>query len=59
MPAYELFSRSKILGRMAMGKVLGGLSSRRYTVGLEPVGESVEHALRARASRLSHTGSWR
>jgi len=28
--AYELFSRSEILGRMAMGKMLGGLSSRRY-----------------------------
>jgi putative transposase len=44
VPAYELFSRSEILGRMAMGKMLGGLSSRRYTVGLEPVGENVERA---------------
>jgi putative transposase len=44
VPAYELFSSSEILGRMAMGKMLGGLSSRRYTVGLEPVGEKVERA---------------
>jgi putative transposase len=47
VPAYELFSDSEILGRMAMGKMLGGLSSRRYTVGLEPVGEKVERAASA------------
>jgi len=47
VPAYELFSSSEILGRMAMGKMLGGLSSRRYTVGLEPVGENVERAASA------------
>src|SRR5665647_3840808 len=35
VPAYELFSSSEIVGRMAMGKMLGGLSSRRYTVGLQ------------------------
>jgi hypothetical protein len=27
---------------MAMEKMLGGLSGRRYRVGLEPVGEKVE-----------------
>ena len=47
VPAYELFSSSEILGRMAMSKMLGGLSSRRYTVGLEPVGEKVERAASA------------
>jgi len=47
VPAYELFNRSEILGRMAMSKMLGGLSSRRYPVGLEPVGESVERAASA------------
>jgi len=45
--AYELFSRSEILGRMAMGRMLGGLSSRRYPLGLEPVGEKVERAASA------------
>src|SRR5450759_534578 len=40
-------SRSEILGRMAMGKMLGGLSSRRYRVGLEPVGKKVERAASA------------
>ncbi|MHB8345465.1 MAG: IS256 family transposase [Ferrimicrobium sp.] len=47
VPAYELFSSSEILGRMAMGRMLAGLSSRRYTVGLEPVGEKVERAASA------------
>jgi len=45
--AYELFSRTEILGRMAMGRMLGGLSSRRYPLGLEPVGENVERAASA------------
>ncbi len=44
VPAYELFSQSEILGRMAMERMLGGLSSRRYGVGLEPVGASVGRA---------------
>ena len=47
VPSYELFSGSEILGRMAMSKMLGGLSSRRYAVGLEPVGEKVERAASA------------
>jgi len=47
VPAYDLFSRSEILGWMAMSKMLGGLSSRRYAVGLEPVGERVERAASA------------
>ena len=47
VPAYELFSGGEILGRMAMGRMLGGLSSRRYPVGLEPVGEHVERAASA------------
>lgn len=40
--AYELFSSTEVLGRMAMERMLAGLSSRRYPVGLEPVGERVE-----------------
>ena len=39
--SYELFSSTEILGRMAMEKMLAGLSTRRYPVGLEPVGEKV------------------
>jgi transposase-like protein len=39
--AYELFSSTEILGKMAMEKMLAGLSTRRYPVGLEPVGSNV------------------
>jgi putative transposase len=42
VPSYELFSPTEILGRMAMERMLAGLSTRRYPVGLEPVGTSVE-----------------
>ena len=44
VPSYELFSSTEMLGKMAMEKMLGGLSTRRYPVGLEPVGEQVEAA---------------
>jgi transposase-like protein len=41
VPAYELFSSTEILGRMAMERMLAGLSTRRYGAGLEPVGQGV------------------
>ncbi len=42
VPAYELFNGTEVLGRLAMEKMLAGLSTRRYgPVGLEPVGEQV------------------
>jgi putative transposase len=44
LPSYDLFSSTEILGRMAMEKMLAGLSSRRYTAGLEPAGQAVEEA---------------
>ena len=44
---YELFSQTEILGRMAMGKMLAGISTRRYPVGLEPVGQRAERAARS------------
>lgn len=39
--SYELFTSTEILGRMAMERMLAGLSTRRYPVGLEPVGQHV------------------
>jgi hypothetical protein len=39
--SYELFSSTEILGTLAMEKMLAGLSTRRYPVGLEPVGQRV------------------
>ena len=42
VPAYELFSDTEILGRMALERMLAGLSTRRYPVALEPVGARTE-----------------
>ena len=42
VPAYELFTATELLGRMAMERMLAGVSTRRYPVALEPVGEQVE-----------------
>jgi transposase-like protein len=47
VPSYELFSRTEVLGRMAMERMLAGLSTRRYPVGLEPVGQRVEQSARS------------
>jgi len=45
--SYELFSQTEVLGRMAMQRMLAGLSTRRYPVGLEPVGARVEASARS------------
>jgi putative transposase len=39
--SYEAFTSTQMLGRKAMEQMLAGLSTRRYRVGLEPVGEQV------------------
>src|SRR6476659_4356510 len=41
VPSYELFTSTEILGKIALEKMLAGLSTRRYAVGLEPVGQQV------------------
>ena len=41
LPSYDLFSSTEILGRLALEKMLAGLSSRRYTAGLEPAGQTI------------------
>src|SRR3954469_15016458 len=41
VPTYELFGSTELLGAMAMERMLAGLSTRRYPVGREPVGEQV------------------
>lgn len=38
---YELFASTEIMGAMALEKMLARLSTRRYPVGLEPVGEKI------------------
>jgi hypothetical protein len=47
LPSYELFSGTEVLGRLAMERMLAGLSSRRYGRGLEPAGQQVEQAASA------------
>jgi len=47
VPTYELFTSTEVLGRMAMERMLAGLSTRRYRAGLEPVGERVSDAATA------------
>ena len=42
LPSYDLFSSTEVLGQMALEKMLAGLSSRRYTAGLEPAGQVVQ-----------------
>jgi putative transposase len=41
LPGYQLFSATGMLSQMALERMLGGLSSRRYTAGLEPAGTRV------------------
>jgi putative transposase len=45
--SYELFSSTEVLGRMALEKMLAGLSTRRYPIGLEPVGQQVSETASA------------
>jgi len=56
VPSYELFTGTEMLGGMAMERMLAGLATRRYPVGLEPVGEQVEAASR---STWKSAVSWR
>lgn len=44
VPSYEAFTSTEVRGRMAMERMLAGLSSRHYPVGLEPVGSQAEQA---------------
>ena len=44
VPSCDLFSSIEMLGRMAMGRMLSGLSTRRYRDDLEPVGQRAERA---------------
>jgi transposase-like protein len=41
VPAYELFTSTELLGKMAMERMLAGVSTRRYPAALEPVGQRV------------------
>ena len=58
--SYELFTSTEILGKMAMEKMLAGLSTRRYPVGPRAGRTSRSpKSLRRQASRRSPAGLWR
>jgi putative transposase len=42
VPAYEVFTGTELLGRMALERMLAGVSTRRYPAALEPVGRGIE-----------------
>src|SRR5664280_265810 len=45
--SYQLFSRTEVGGRIAMQRMLAGLSTRHYPAGLEPVGQKVDKVARS------------
>jgi putative transposase len=47
VPSYELFTSTEVLGRMAMAKLLAGISTRGWRTGLGPVCEQVERTATA------------
>lgn len=47
VPAYEVFTGTELLGRMALERMLAGVSARRYPVALEPVGRGVDAQARS------------
>jgi len=47
VPIYELFASTELLGEMALERMMAKLSTRRYSVGLEPVGSRVEATSRS------------
>jgi putative transposase len=47
VPAYQLFSSTELLGRMALERMLAGVSTRRYPVALEPVGQATQAQARS------------
>ncbi len=56
LPSYDLFASTEILGRLVMEKMLAGLSSRRYTAGLEPAGQVVQDQAAATSKSAASRG---
>jgi putative transposase len=44
VPTYQAFASTELLDQLAVERMLAKLSTRRYRVGLEPVGADVERA---------------
>jgi hypothetical protein len=54
--AYQLFSGTELLGRLALERMLGGLSTRRYGLGLERSAPAWSRPPPGPASRRSRAG---
>jgi len=50
LPAWSAFSGDELLSEMALERMLAGLSTRRYPVGLEPVGDDLDASGTTRSS---------
>jgi putative transposase len=59
VPAYELFNSTELLGKMAMERMLAGVSTRRYPTALEPVGEEVPEESKVTSRSACRGSSWR
>jgi len=59
VPSYELFSGTEVLGKMAMERMLAGLSTRRYGVGWSRLVSRSPRPRARPASRRSRASSWR
>jgi hypothetical protein len=58
LASYDLFSSTEVLGRLAMERMLAGLSSRRYERGLSRPGSRWSRRPRRCRSRRCPGGSW-
>jgi hypothetical protein len=57
VPSYQAFAATDLLDQLAVERMLAKLSTRRYRVGLEPVGVDVERVAAGTSSRRSRVGS--
>jgi len=51
LPSYRVFARRDLLDEMALGRMLAGLSTRRYRAGEAPVGVELQGTSRSAISR--------
>jgi putative transposase len=58
VPTYQAFAATELLDQLTLERMLAKLSTRRYRVGLEPVGTDVERAAVGPPGRRSRAGSW-
>ena len=58
-PRMSCSGSTELLGKLALERMLAGLSTRRYPVGLEPVGGQVDEESSATSGSAVSRGLWR